>query len=112
MILPPGAPRWFQKADNMFDFFSRFTSSSKPEPAEDKMVALVEKMARALVEDPDSVKAEAVETDTTTAIELRVAPGDLGRIIGRKGRMAGAIRAILSAAGTRSGKKYLLEILE
>lgn len=96
----------------MLDFFSRFTSPSKPRPGEDKMVALVGKMARALVEDPGSVKVGAVETETTTAIELQVAPEDLGRIIGRKGRMAGAIRAILSAAGTRSGKKYLLEILE
>lgn len=96
----------------MLDFLSRFTSQPPKDPPVDDIVALVEAVARFLAEKPDDVRVEVVAGETMTAVELRVAKEDLGRIIGRKGRMAGAMRTILAAAGTRSGKKYVLEIVE
>ena len=73
---------------------------------------LVEIMAKALVDEPGRVGVEAIEDDYGTVLELRVAPGDLGRIIGRQGRMARALRAVLGAASTRLHKRFTLEILE
>ncbi|HDD52649.1 MAG: KH domain-containing protein [Aquificota bacterium] len=73
---------------------------------------LVEKMAKALVDNPDKVEVVEVEGEKTTVIELRVAPEDLGKVIGRQGRTARAMRTILSAAATKSNKRAVLEILE
>jgi predicted RNA-binding protein YlqC (UPF0109 family) len=96
----------------MLDFLSRLKPPSRDDAPEDDLVALVRDVARSLVEHPDRVRVEAVDGSSTTAIELRVAAEDLGRVIGKKGRTATAIRTLLSAAGTRSGRKYLLEILD
>jgi len=96
----------------LFDFFSRFKSQPPKGSADDGLKTLVGDMARALVDHPEKVEVKTVEGDTSVAIELRVASEDLGKVIGRKGRTAGAMRTILGAAGTRSGKKYVLEILE
>ncbi|CAI8043024.1 UPF0109 protein CA_C1756 [Geodia barretti] len=63
---------------------------------------LVEFVARALVDEPDSVEVTVVEGEKSTIVELKVADGDLGRVIGKQGRIAKAIRTILSAAGTRA----------
>ncbi|HEX4947245.1 MAG TPA: KH domain-containing protein [Blastocatellia bacterium] len=76
------------------------------------MKELVELIAKALVDHPDEVTVKEVERDQKTVIELRVAPGDLGKVIGRQGRTARAIRTILAASGTKLKKRFVLEILE
>jgi predicted RNA-binding protein YlqC (UPF0109 family) len=76
------------------------------------MKDLIESIAKALVDKPEEVQVSEVAGEETVAIELRVSEEDLGRVIGRKGQTAIAMRTILNAAGTRSGKKYHLEILE
>ena len=73
---------------------------------------LIERIAKALVDQPEDVEITEIKGTNTTAIELRVAKDDLGKVIGKKGRTAVALRTILNAAGTRSGKRYVLEILE
>ena len=73
---------------------------------------LVEYVAKVLVEQPDQVYVEAVEDPATTTLKLRVAPGDLGRVIGKQGRTARAIRTLLQAAAARAKKRVVLEILE
>ncbi len=73
---------------------------------------LVEKIAKAIADHPDKVEVVEVVGERTCVIELRVAPEDLGKIIGRQGRTARAIRTILSAAATKEGKRAVLEILE
>ena len=76
------------------------------------MKELVEQMARALVDHPEEVQVRVIEGEHTTALELRVAPGDLGKVIGRQGRTARSMRAILNAAGMKLRKRCTLEILE
>jgi hypothetical protein len=73
---------------------------------------LVGNIARALVDNPDEVQVSAVEGEQTTVVELRVHQEDLGKVIGKQGRTARAIRTLLAAAGTKSNKRVLLEILE
>lgn len=73
---------------------------------------LLEKIAKALVDAPDQVFVEPVEEDGETVLELEVDPNDLGRVIGKHGRTARALRAVLAAAGVKSHKRYALEILE
>ncbi len=73
---------------------------------------LLEQIARALVDHPDQVFVRAVVGEQVTVFELRVSPSDLGQIIGRQGRIAQAIRVILSAAGMKLKKRFSLEILE
>lgn len=76
------------------------------------MKALVEMMAKALVDNPDNVTVAEVEGERTTVFELRVAESDLGKVIGKQGKTARAMRTILSASGTKLGKRCVLEILE
>jgi len=76
------------------------------------MVALVEHLAKALVDVPQEVEVEAFEEPGQTVIELFVAESDLGRIIGRQGRMARSLRTIVNSAALRSRKRYQLEIVE
>lgn len=76
------------------------------------MKELVEAIARALVDNPDQVQVRAVEGEQVTVLELRVAPTDLGKVIGRQGRTAKSIRTILGAAGMKLKKRLTLEILE
>jgi predicted RNA-binding protein YlqC (UPF0109 family) len=73
---------------------------------------LVEFLARSLVEEPEQVKVTELRRDQATVLELRVAPADLGKVIGRQGRTARAIRTLLAAAGTRGGRRYILDILD
>lgn len=73
---------------------------------------LVEFVARALVDEPDGVDVTVVEGEKSTIVELKVADGDLGKVIGKQGRIAKAIRTILSAAGTKTGKRVVLEIID
>lgn len=76
------------------------------------MRELVEYMARALVDDPDAVQVSEVDGESVTVIELRVAQGDLGKVIGKQGRTARAMRTILNANATKQRKRAVLEIIE
>jgi uncharacterized protein len=76
------------------------------------MRELVEFIARALVADPDAVRVDEVENEGETVLEVRVAPDDLGRVIGRNGRVANAIRTVAKAAATREDRHVLVEIVE
>lgn len=73
---------------------------------------LVEYIAKALVDDSDNVQVTEVEGERVTVIELRVAQGDLGKVIGKQGRTARAIRTILNANATKRRKRAVLEIVE
>jgi hypothetical protein len=75
------------------------------------MKDLVEYMAKALVEDPSQVRVREVVGETSVIYELSVAPEDMGRIIGKRGRVANAMRILLRAAATRQGKRAILEIV-
>lgn len=76
------------------------------------MRELIEIVAKALVDFPDKVQVNVVEGQQTTVLELRVAPEDLGKVIGKQGRTARAVRTILGAAGMKLRKRFVLEILE
>jgi hypothetical protein len=76
------------------------------------MAALVEHLAKSLVDVPEEVTVEPFEEGGQTVLELFVAESDLGRIIGRQGRMARSLRTILHSASLRTRKRYQLEILE
>lgn len=76
------------------------------------MKELLELIAKALVDNPNEVSVSEVSGSRTTILELRVAKEDLGKVIGKQGRLAGAIRTILEAAGTKLGKRVHLEIIE
>lgn len=76
------------------------------------MKELIERIVKALVDKPEEININEVVGESTTAIELKVAKEDLGKVIGKKGRTAVAMRTILNAAGTKIGKRYVLEILE
>ena len=65
-----------------------------------------------MVDEPDQVSIEEIPGRESTLFELQVAAGDLGKVIGRQGRTARALRSLLSARGTRDGERYELEILE
>lgn len=73
---------------------------------------LVEFIARSLVDEPDEVTVNMIEGEKSTILELRVAEGDVGKVIGKHGRIAKAVRTILSAAATKTGKRVVLEILD
>ena len=76
------------------------------------MKELIEKIAKALVDSPDEVNVNEIEGEQSTMIELRVSPSDLGKVIGRQGRTANAIRVILGVAGMTVGRRINLEIIE
>ena len=76
------------------------------------MKELIEDIAKALVDIPEGVSVHAVEGEQVTELELRVAPSDLGKVIGKQGRTARSIRTILGAAGMKLNRRFTLEILE
>jgi len=78
----------------------------------DKTRELVEYVARSLVSQPDEVKVNRVDKDKLVVLELRVAPDDMGRVIGKQGRIAKAIRTLVRSATSNSSKKYIVEILD
>ena len=73
---------------------------------------LVEYIAKSLVDDPAAVSINVIEQDRATILELRVGPEDVGKVIGKHGRIAKAIRTILSASSSASTKRFTLEILD
>ncbi|HBA26671.1 MAG TPA: KH domain-containing protein [Nitrospinae bacterium] len=76
------------------------------------MKELITYIAKALVDKPEDVSVQEVEGEKTTVLELKVAPEDLGKVIGKQGRTARAMRTILSATATKLRKRAVLEILE
>jgi len=72
----------------------------------------IETIVRALVDNPDDVHITEVQGSKTTVFELRVGDGDLGKVIGKKGQTAKAIRTLISAISAKKGKRAVLEILE
>jgi uncharacterized protein len=76
------------------------------------MKQLVETIAKALVDHAEDVQVRSVDGEQVTVLELRVHPEDLGKIIGRQGRTAKALRTLLGAAGVKLRKRFTLEILE
>jgi predicted RNA-binding protein YlqC (UPF0109 family) len=73
---------------------------------------LVAFIARSVVDDPDAVDVQVREQDGAFIVELRVAPADMGKVIGRGGRIARAMRAVVRAAALKSGSRVMLEILQ
>ena len=76
------------------------------------MDELVRYIAKQLVDDPDAVTVEVKEDGEYTVLELHVAPSDMGKVIGKQGRIAKAIRTVVKAASVRDGRKYSVEIVE
>ena len=74
------------------------------------MKELVEVIAKALVDSPDEVAVTEVERENSVVIELKVAPDDMGKVIGKQGRIAKAIRSVVKAAASREDKKVIVEI--
>lgn len=73
---------------------------------------LVEYIARSLVDEPAGVKVNMIEGEKSTILELKVSDGDIGKVIGKHGRIAKAIRTIISASSMKTGKRVVLEILD
>lgn len=73
---------------------------------------LVEYMAKALVDNPEAVSVTEIVNESTVLLELRVADEDMGKVIGRQGRIAKAIRTVTKALATRDGKKVIVEIVQ
>lgn len=73
---------------------------------------LVEYIVKSLVDNPEEVTVNVIEGEKSTILELKVATEDIGKVIGKQGRIAKAIRTILSASATKSGKHTVLEILD
>lgn len=76
------------------------------------MKEFIETIVRALVDNPDEVRLTEIQGAKTTVYELRVGTGDLGKVIGKKGQTAKAIRTIIAAISAKKGKRAVLEILE
>ena len=76
------------------------------------MKELIEYIAKALVDNPDQVRVSEIEGEKTSVIELNVSKEDLGKVIGKQGRTARAMRTILSASSTKINKRSVLEIIE
>jgi len=76
------------------------------------MLELVKYIAKSLVDNPDEVKVNEVENEKTIVLELSVAKEDMGKVIGKQGRIAKAIRSVVKASSSKSRKKYVVEIVE
>lgn len=79
---------------------------------EGSLKEVIETIVKSLVDYPDEVTVKEIDGDATTVLELRVAPQDLGKVIGKQGRTARAMRTLLRAAGMKLKKRFVLEILE
>lgn len=77
----------------------------------DRERELVEYIAKAIVDEPDAVSVNQIEGETSTILELKVAEPDVGKVIGKHGRIAKAVRTVLAASATRTGNRVVLEIL-
>ncbi len=75
------------------------------------MKEVLETLAKSLVDNPDAVDVTVIENDDKTILELRVADGDMGKVIGKQGRIAKAIRTVVKAAASRENKRAIVEII-
>jgi hypothetical protein len=73
---------------------------------------LLEYLARSLVDDPDNVRVVVTETEDTVVLELSVAKDDVGKVIGKQGRIARALRTVIKASAVRDGKRAIVEIVD
>lgn len=80
--------------------------------AEGMLKELLEYLAKSLVDSPEAVHVEVVETESTVVLELTVAKEDVGKVIGKQGRIARALRTIVKASAVRDGKRAIVEILD
>ena len=85
---------------------------SETERGNGRMKDLISEIVQALVDEPDQVSVTEIEGGHTVVLEISVAKSDMGKVIGKQGRNAQAIRTILSAAAGKAKKRYVLEILE
>ncbi|MHB0978645.1 MAG: KH domain-containing protein [Thermoleophilia bacterium] len=76
------------------------------------MKELLEYLAKALVDSPDDVRVESTETETTVILELNVAKEDIGKVIGKQGRIARALRTVIKASAVKNGKRAIVEIVD
>lgn len=76
------------------------------------MKQLLEQIARALVDEPDQVDVQQVESERLIVLELRVASDDMGKVIGKQGRIAKAIRTVVNAAAVKKNKRVVVEIVQ
>ena len=76
------------------------------------MAEIVEYLARRLVDEPSAVRVERVDRDDATVLQLWVAPDDVGKVIGRQGRIARALRTVVRASAARDERRVMLEIME
>ena len=76
------------------------------------MKELLEYLAKALVDNPDDVRIEMIEGERSVILQLRVHPDDVGKVIGKQGRIANALRTLVKAAATKQGKSAMVEILD
>ncbi|HEY8842924.1 MAG TPA: KH domain-containing protein [Gaiellaceae bacterium] len=76
------------------------------------MAEIVEYLARRLVDEPDAVRVDQIDRDDTTVLQLWVAPDDVGKVIGRQGRIARALRTVVRATAARDERRVMLEIME
>ncbi len=76
------------------------------------MKELLEHIAKALVDDPDQVEIKQVESERLIVLELRVAPEDMGKVIGKQGRIAKAVRTVVNAAAIKENKRVVVEIVQ
>lgn len=76
------------------------------------MAELLEELARRLVDEPDAVRVEEVEYSDVTVLRLHVAPGDVGKVIGRQGRIARALRTVVRASAGRGNRRVQLDIAD
>lgn len=76
------------------------------------MTELLEWLARNLVDDPEAVRVEREEREDAIVFRLHVAPDDVGKVIGKQGRLARALRSVVRAGGARSHERYILEIAD
>ena len=76
----------------------------------DRMQELIEYIARSLVDEPDNVRVTRLAGTHSSIYELRVAPNDMGRVIGKQGRVANAMRLLLNVAAAREGKQAILDV--
>lgn len=79
---------------------------------EGELKELLEYLAKALVDNPEEVRVEETETDTTVVLELTVAKDDIGKVIGKQGRIARALRTIVKASAVKNGKRAIVEIVD
>ena len=86
--------------------------SIEPVVQEADMKELLEYLARALVDKPDDVEVTAVEGERSIILQLRVDPEDVGKVIGKKGRIAQAMRTLIKASATKEGRNAIVEIID